>query len=211
MRTFGTLLLSLALAGSAFADKNSDDAVTFNLAVSAGASTCQSNAAATVRVTPNGPNQDMEVSVRGLRPNTTFTVFVLQLPKAPFGVAWYQGDIQTNEYGTGRSRFTGIFSDETFAHAPGSGAAPVVHVGGAFPDASTNPIFAPVHMFHMGIWFDSFTDAQAAGCPATNTPFNGDHTAGIQVLNTAGFPNDQGPLRQVDFPASKPKGRRRNY
>ena len=205
MRILSCFVVSLALSASAFAGDYSE-AVTFNMAVSAGAATCLPNANATVRITPNGPNQEMEVSVRGLRPNTTYTVFVLQLPKAPFGVAWYQGDIETNAVGSGRSRFTGIFSDETFAHAQGSGAAPVLHTG-AFPDASANPPFAPVHMFHVGIWFDSPADASAAGCPATNTPFNGDHTAGLQVLNTGGFPNDQGPLRQVNFPPSKPRGR----
>src|SRR5947209_5999580 len=177
MRTLSCLVVFLVLTASAFAEKHSDDVVTFNMTVSAGASTCLPNANATVRITPNGPNQDMEVSVRALRPNTTYTVFVLQLPKAPFGVAWYQGDIQTNDSGSGRSRFTGIFSDETFAHAPNSGAAPVLHTG-IFPDASLNPIFAPVHMFHMGIWFDSSVDAGNARCPATMTPFNGDHTAG---------------------------------
>jgi hypothetical protein len=199
-----SFVLSLVLTASAFAQSHSDDAVTFNMAVSTGAATCLPNASATVRVTPNGPNQDLEVSVRGLRPDTTYNLFVLQLPRTPFGVAWYQGDIQTNHLGTGRSRFTGIFSDETFTHAQGSGAAPVLHTG-AFPDASVNPIFAPVHMFHLGIWFDSFADAMAAGCPATITAFSGDHTAGIQVLNTGTFANDQGPLRQVNFPASERK------
>jgi hypothetical protein len=37
----------------------------------------------------------------------------------------------------------------------------------------------------------------AAGCPGATTPFNGDHTAGVQVLNTSNFPDDQGPLRQL--------------
>jgi hypothetical protein len=39
--------------------------------------------------------------------------------------------------------------------------------------------------------------AAAAGCPSTVTPFNGDHTAGIQVLSTRNFDDDQGPLRQL--------------
>jgi len=30
------------------------------------------------------------------------------------------------------------------------------------------------------------------------TPFNGEHNAGIQVLNTSNFPDDFGPLRQVN-------------
>jgi hypothetical protein len=35
------------------------------------------------------------------------------------------------------------------------------------------------------------------GCPGTVTPFNGEHNAGIQVLNTAQYPDAQGPLRQI--------------
>jgi hypothetical protein len=44
------------------------------------------------------------------------------------------------------------------------------------------------------LWFNSPFDASKAGCPATVTPFNGEHHAGIQVLNTATFPALQGPL-----------------
>ena len=36
-----------------------------------------------------------------------------------------------------------------------------------------------------------------AGCPATETPFNGDHTAGIQALSTRQIIGDFGPLRRV--------------
>jgi hypothetical protein len=124
--------------------------------------------------------------------HTTFTVFVLQLPHAPFGLAWYQGDIETDKDGNGHGRFLGIFKDETFIVAPGVGAAPVLHPA----DANTNPQTAPVHVFHLGMWFDSTADAATAGCPATQTPFNGDHTAGIQVLNTTTFPDDNGPIGQ---------------
>ena len=53
-----------------------------------------------------------------------------------------------------------------------------------------------VQTYHLGVWFNSPTDAHNAGCAATITPFNGEHNAGIQVLNTASFPADQGPLRQ---------------
>lgn len=36
-----------------------------------------------------------------------------------------------------------------------------------------------------------------AGLISSVTPFNGDHTAGVQLLNTSNFNNDQGPLRQI--------------
>jgi hypothetical protein len=53
-------------------------------------------------------------------------------------------------------------------------------------------------MYHLGLWFGSPQTAQAASCPATVTPFNGEHNAGIQVLNTSNFPDDAGPLRKVN-------------
>ena len=52
-------------------------------------------------------------------------------------------------------------------------------------------------MYHLGLWFDSPMAAQNATCPATVTPFNGEHNAGIQVLNTSNFADDHGPLRDV--------------
>jgi hypothetical protein len=139
----------------------------------------------------------MDVTVEGLPPNTDFDYFVIQVPKAPFGVSWYQGDIQTDKNGKGKQHFIGRFSIETFAVAPGTEPAPVVF-SGPFPDASLNPPFNPIQMYHLGLWFNDPNDASKAGCPATVTPFNGTHNAGIQVLNTSNFPDDHGPLRQVD-------------
>ena len=110
-----------------------------------------------------------------------------------FGLSWYQGDIETNGDGRGRGEFVGRFNIETFIVAPGAQPAPVVHAA----DASSNPATAPVHTYHLGLWFNSPNDAVRAGCPGTVTPFNGDHTAGVQVLNTSNFPDLAGPLRQL--------------
>jgi len=57
-------------------------------------------------------------------------------------------------------------------------------------------VTAPIHTFHVGLWFGSPEAAVAAGCPNTTTPFNGDHTAGIQVLSTRNF-TGSGPLRNL--------------
>jgi hypothetical protein len=51
-----------------------------------------------------------------------------------------------------------------------------------------------VQIYHLGLWFNSTADATKAGCPGTATTFNGEHNAGVQVLNTGKFPDDQGPL-----------------
>lgn len=164
----------------------------FDLTKSGGASACLPNARGAVRLSSLGASQQMDVLVTGLPANDTFTVFVLQVPHAPFGLSWYQGDIHTDRFGVGRARFVGIFSDETFVVAPGVAPAPALHPA----DANVNPQTAPVHMFHLGLWFDSTAEAAAAGCPTGQTPFNGDHTAGIQVLNTTDFPDDDGPIGQ---------------
>ena len=88
-------------------------------------------------------------------------------------------------WGALQGTFIGRFNEETFIVAPGTGAAPVVHNA----DAATNPPTAPVHTFHVGLWFNSPAEAMAAGCPNTVTPFNGEHHAGIQALST----NHSGP------------------
>ena len=44
----------------------------------------------------------MKVTVWGLPPNTDFDFFVIQVPNAPFGLSWYQGDIETNKDGVGK-------------------------------------------------------------------------------------------------------------
>lgn len=168
----------------------------FQMVVSAGAKVCVPNAHGIVRITPIGPVEIMDVVVEGLAPNTEYDFFVLQVPTAPFGIAWYQGDIETDQNGRGTQRFIGRFSIETFSVAVGSAPAPVVF-NGPFPDASINPPFNPIQMYHLGLWFGSPEAAQKAGCAATVTPFNGEHNAGIQVLNTSNFPDDQGPLRSV--------------
>jgi hypothetical protein len=192
------LSLFVAIAPLVMAQGNSDDdSFTFNMVVSAGAKTCLPDATAKVTITPAGPVEIMDLSVHDLPPHTEFAFFVIQVPKAPFGVAWYQGDIETNKHGRGHRQFVGRFSVETFAVAPGSAPAPAVF-SGPFPDATLNPPFDPIQMYHLGLWFDSPEAAQAAGCPATVTPFNGPHNAGIQVLNTSNFADDHGPLRKVN-------------
>lgn len=173
-------------------DKDKDgDRFCFKMVRSAAAenSKCLANVSARVMIKSLGPVEEMEVDVRGLPPNTDFDFFVIQAANAPFGLSWYQGDIDTNAHGKGHGKFIGRFSDETFIVAPGSTSAPVLHP----TDASTNPATPPVHTLHVGLWFNSPADAVNAGCAGTVTPFNGDHTAGIQVLSSRNF-RDIGPL-----------------
>jgi len=176
-----------------------DDTVTFNMVVSAGVRACLPDAAATVSIRPGGEVDFMDVTVRGLPPNTEFNVFVIQVPKSPFGVSWYQGSIQTDKHGRGSRQFVGRFNIETFTVANNSAPAPAVFS----TDATVNPPFNPIQMYHLGVWFDSTQAAGNATCPSNPTPFNGEHNAGPQVFNTSNFADDHGPLRDVANPASE--------
>jgi hypothetical protein len=158
------------------------------------------NARGRVKIESVGPVEIMDVKVEGLPPNTDFDFFVIQVPTAPFGLAWYQGDIETNRRGVGHGTFIGRFNIETFIVATGPPApAPLVFNDPPFPDADHNPMTNPVQLYHLGLWFNSPADAQKAGGPGTVTPFNGEHNAGVQILDTSNFADDQGPLRH-QFP-----------
>ena len=182
------LLVSIS-PGMARAENN----ITFQMVRSATVQSCLPKANGRVTVSSLGPVENMHVEVRNLPSKTKFDFFVIQVPDKPFGLSWYQGDIETDEHGNGVGDFAGRFNEETFIVAPGSDVAPLLHHN-AFPDATTNPPTGPVHTFHLGLWFNSPDDAAKAGCPNTVTPFNGKHNAGVQALNTSNFPKDEGPL-----------------
>jgi hypothetical protein len=188
------LVTALTAASTPPPNKIAFDMVRSGGAVAAG---CLPNATGHVTIRSKGPVEVMKVKVKGLPANTAFDFFVTQVPNAPFGLSWYQGDIETGAHGSGSQEFVGRFNVETFIVAPGAAPAPVVLDQPPFPDAASNPATAPVHTFHLGLWFNSPADAAAAGCPATVTPFNGEHNAGIQILSTRNFPDDQGPLRTL--------------
>src|SRR5205085_1676951 len=149
-------------------------------------SACLPHAAGTVTITPGSLNDLMKVSVSGLAPSTGYDLFVIQLPKTPFGVSWYQSDLQTDSTGAGTVSVRGIFNKETFSISPGG---PTV-------------TFGATHQFHLGLWFNNPKVPFNLGCEpgATSpiiTPFNGTQNAGVQVLNTSNFPNNSGPLSHV--------------
>jgi hypothetical protein len=191
-------LFSVGGAGSAAADEKRIEFDMVRSATALGAG-CLPDATARVTIDSKGPVEHMDVHVSGLPPNTEFDFFVIQIPNAPFGLAWYQGDIETNGEGKGQQKFIGRFNIETFivAQPPAGQEAPVVHNQPPFPDADSNPATEPIHTFHLGLWFNSPTDAANAGCPGAVTRFNGDHNAGVQALSTRNFPNLEGPLRQL--------------
>jgi hypothetical protein len=70
-----------------------------------GSPSLRARCAGTVSIAPGGPVEVMNVRVTGLPPNTDFDFFVIQQPNGPFGMSWYQGDIETNSSGIGRAKF----------------------------------------------------------------------------------------------------------
>ena len=175
-----------AATGGAHARSTAASSFSFGLKPSSSAiSACLPRAGGHVTITPGKLNDTMKVNLHGMPPNTGFDLFVIQQPTAPFGVSWYQSDIQTNDNGYGSATVKGIFDAETFSVSPGG-----------------TTTFAPTHQYHLGVWFNDPNVPFNLGCEpgatqAIVTPFNGEQHAGIQVVNTAQFPADAGPLSHV--------------
>jgi hypothetical protein len=199
-----TLAVAALTSSSALAfdtDKDGDD-FKFDLVRSAGLANFPKvapQAQGRVKIESVGPVEIMKVKVWNLPANTNFDFFVIQVPNKPFGLAWYQGDIETDKYGVGYGEFIGRFNIETFIVAPGVAAAPSdpFHDPKRIPDAPQNPATNPVQLYHLGLWFNNPEDVVKAGGPDIVTPFNGEHDAGLQVLNSGEFADTDGPLKRV--------------
>ena len=188
---FVLALLALAACGTTTpaspAEVNADTSggFHFNLVASPGITACLPHASGKAVIVKGDLNDLLVVNVSGLAPKTGYDLFVTQLPNKPFGVAWYQSDLETDGHGNGSVSVRGIFNVETFS----------VSTGGT-------TTFPATHQYHLGLWFN---DPQVpfrlhcegnATSPAV-TPFNGEQHAGIQVLNTSNFPDNAGPLSHV--------------
>jgi hypothetical protein len=158
----------------------------FDLIASPGIKACLPNASGNAVVVSGELNEVMTVSVRGLAPSTGYDLFITEIPNKPFGISWYQSDLQTDGHGNGSATVRGIFNDETFSVSQGG----------------PTTTFAPTHQFHLGLWFNDPQVPFQKGCEPGKTapvvtPFNGEQHAGIQVLNTANFPDNAGPLSHI--------------
>ena len=179
----GVVAVSVTAATSSNAASSS---FTFALKPSSPAiSSCLPHARGSVTITTGSQNDLMKVTIQGMPHNRGFDLFVIQQPTAPFGVSWYQTDIEAGGSGTGSASVRGVFDSETFSVSPGG-----------------TTTFAPTHLYHLGLWFNNPNVPFNLGCEGTATspivtPFNGEQHAGIQVLNTAQFPANAGPLSHV--------------
>jgi hypothetical protein len=163
----------------------SSHSFTFALVPSPGIKACLPHLGGFATITPGSQNDLMQVTVFGAPRNAEFDLFVIQQPLKPFGVSWYQTDVNANSHGVGQASVRGIFDRETFS----------VSLGGT-------TTFAPTHQYHLGLWFNDPNLPFNLGCEpgakvAAVTPFNGEQHAGIQALNTAEFPVNAGPLSRV--------------
>ena len=180
------LVLGVTAAAGAATGSRASSARPFSflLKPSAGIKSCLPHAGGRVTITPHGLNDTMRVSIHGMPHGASFDLFVIQLPTKPFGVSWYQSDVNAGRHGTGSATVRGIFDRETFSVSPGG-----------------TTTFAPTHQYHLGLWFNNPNTPFRLHCePGATapivTPFNGRQHAGIQVLNTAQFVK-AGPLSHV--------------
>jgi hypothetical protein len=150
---------------------DSDD-VEFHLAPSnAAISACLPHLKARVEVeleTDQKGRDEFQISASGLPPRTSFTVFLLEVPAAPFGAAEYIGDFTTDRHGRGHNTFKLIVAE-------------------AFSSTIVNGARVRAELNHVGFWFadpadDDVCFGQGQGAV---TPFDGDNEAGVQVMNSA--------------------------
>ena len=119
-----SIMLALAMTSAhnaAAQTPTSDSLIRFDMRRSAAvtAAGCLPHAVAHVSVKSLGEVEIMSISASGLPPDTGFDLFVIQLPNAPFGLSWYQGDMESDSLGRAQGTFIGRFNEETFIVAPG--------------------------------------------------------------------------------------------
>jgi hypothetical protein len=179
------VVMGLNTASAAPAVGGPGGVFSFALVPSPGIAACLPHAGGRVTIIPGHLNDIMQVSIHGMPRNTGFDLFVIQQPLKPFGVSWYQTDVNADFFGNGSATVRGIFDAETFSVSPGG-----------------TTTFAPTHQYHLGLWFNNPRTPFRLGCePGAMspivTPFNGEQNAGIQALNTSEFPDNAGPLSHV--------------
>lgn len=131
------LSIGLTSAGaSPTAPAKHDDSFSFKIVPSPGIKACLPHLGGNAKITTGKLNDTMTVSVHGAPPNSGFDLFVIQLPNKPFGLSWYQSDVQTGKNGVGSATVKGIFDSETFTVSPGGAD----HGAGRRHDPATAPV-----------------------------------------------------------------------
>jgi hypothetical protein len=144
----------------------------FDLTPPAGAvANCLPNAVARVLVFPKEQRlgvDSLDLKAEGLPANTTFNVFLTQLPGAPFGAVEYIGNFDTNSDGRGSLRVDTIVND-------------------AFASTVVAGVRVRNDLNHVVIWFADPAADDFCFAPGTGpiTPFDADGQAGASALSSA--------------------------
>ena len=105
----------------------------------------------------------LDLKAEGLAPNTTFAVFLTELPVPPFGAVEYIGEFTTNTAGRGSMRVDAII-EEAFAF--------------------NNITRVRKELDHVVIWFADPNADEFCVKDSASTPFEGNGKAGIAVLSS---------------------------
>ena len=127
------------------------------------------NAAASVAVFPREDIRGvdtLDLHAEGLRPNTTFAVFLTEMPVPPFGAVEYIGDFTTNAYGRGSVRVDAIIN-EAFAF--------------------NNITGVRTELNHIVFWFADPEDDEDCVPGSAPTQFDGDGEAGVAAMSSKNF------------------------
>ncbi len=154
------------------ADLHRDQLSRFDLVPASDAiANCESmpNPAATVAVFPREDIRGvdtLDLHASGLRPNTTFAVFLTELPVPPFGAVQYIGDFTTNAAGRGSVRVDAIIN-EAFAF--------------------NNITGVRTELNHVVFWFADPNDDE--DCVPGSAPghFDGDDESGVAAMSSKNF------------------------
>jgi hypothetical protein len=142
----------------------------FNLVpASAAIATCLPNAAAEVVVSPREDVRGvdtLDLHASDLRPNTTFAVFLTELPVPPFGAVQYIGDFTTNAAGNGSVRVDAIIN-EAFAFN---------NITGVRTDLN-----------HIVFWFADPADDEDCVPGSAPAHFDGDGESGVAAMSSKNF------------------------
>jgi hypothetical protein len=106
----------------------------------------------------------VSVDVAHMPPDTTFTIFFIELANKPFGHVQYVADLHTRDDGSGEATFQTITLTAFAADAANPGTS---------KDQSGDA--SGIQLEHMGMWFSSLQDAQKILDNNTlkGTPFDG--------------------------------------
>lgn len=119
----------------------------------------------TVDLTTDAVGKDQfRIRASGLKPKTDFTVFLIEKAAAPFGAVEYIGDFTTNRWGRGANTFD-LIVEEAFAF--------------------NNETQSRTDLNSVGFWFaDPKDDDECLGHESPVTGFDGDASAGVQMMNS---------------------------